>query len=163
MKKSTGKKIIASILCAAAFCMPALAADPGSSDDPLITLSYVNDVLIPQMKSYVDASVSSVSSGSSETVVTATGTASAYNVVNVSKGQTVIGGKSCQMIMRMGEGTIVATSKGGVADVTLGSDLADGTAAPSNHLLIVPLDDGRGIEMKTDGILMISGSYSVQQ
>lgn len=162
MKKSTSKKIIASVLCAAAFGMSAMAANPGSSDDPLITLSYVNDVLIPQMKSYVDASVGSASEGVGNAPV-AGGTSASYNIVNVSKGQTVIGGKSCQMIMRMGKGTIVASAKGGIADVTVGTDLADGTQAPSNHLLIVPLDDGRGIEMETDGILMISGSYSVKQ
>lgn len=163
MKKFTSKKIIVSCLCAAAFCMPAMAANPGSADDPVVTLSYVNDVLIPQLKSYVDAKVQSVSAGSGDVQVSATASGASYNIVNVSKGQTVIGGKSCQMIMRMGEGTIVATDKGGIADVTLGKDLTNGTEAPSNHLLIVPLDDGRGIEMETDGILMISGSYSVKQ
>jgi len=162
MKKSMSKKIIASALCAVLFGMSALAANPGSSDDPLITLSYVNDVLIPQMKSYVDSSVDSILAGGNSDPVAGASSAS-YNIVNVSKGQTVIGGKSCQMIMRMGKGTIVASAKGGIADVTVGVDLANGTAAPSNHLLIVPLDDGRGIKMETDGILMVSGSYSVNQ
>lgn len=159
MKNFECKKIIVSILCILIFCMPALAADPGSSDDPLITLSYVNDVLIPQMKSYVDASVSSLGVGSSAL----NEVSSNYNIVNVSKGQTIIGSKSCHMIMRMGEGIIVATQKGGIADVTDGIDLAAGSGVPSNHLLIVPVDDGRGIKMNTDGILMISGSYSVTQ
>ncbi len=159
MKIFESKKIIASILCILVFCIPALAADPGSSDDPLITLSYVNDVLIPQMKSYVDASVGSLGDGS----LPAIEAASAYNIVNVSKGQTVIGSKSCHMIMRMGDGIIIATQKGGIADVTDGVDLANGAKVPSNHLLIVPVDDGRGIKMNTDGIIMISGSYSVNK
>ena len=159
MKNFEVKKILVSILCILIFCMPALAADPGSSDDPLVTLSYVNDVLIPQMKSYVDASLSSLDVGSSPL-----GEASSnYNIVNVSKGQTVIGSKSCHMIMRMGDGIIVATQKGGIADVTDGIDLSNGAVVPANHLLIVPVDDGRGIKMNTDGILMISGSYSVNQ
>ncbi len=159
MKNFECKKFLVSILCILIFSMPALAADPGSSDDPLVTLSYVNDVLIPQMKSYVDASVGSLGSGSSPLDEVS----SNYNIVNVSKGQTIIGSKSCHMIMRMGDGIIVATQKGGIADVTDGVDLANGSAVPSNHLLIVPVDDGRGIKMNTDGILMISGSYSVNQ
>ncbi len=159
MKKLKSKKIIVSILCMLVFSMPALASDPGSSDDPLITLSYVNDVLIPQMKSYVDASVASLDIGSSS----ADANSYSYNIVNVSKGQTIIGSKSCHMIMRMGDGIVVATQKGGIADVTDGIDLANGTSVPSNHLLIVPVDDGRGIKMNTDGIIMISGSYSVKQ
>ncbi len=153
MKKTKSGKILVSLLCVIALCIPALASDPGSLDDPLVTLSYVNDVLLPQVKSYVDTTISaSNGEGGAD-----------YSVVNVSKGQMILGGKSCHMIMRMGTGTIVATEKGGVADVTVGIDLANGTAAPSNHLLIIPVDDGRGIKMTSDGILMISGKYSVAQ
>ena len=50
--KKTAKKIYAGILIFAVsfMCLPGFAADPGSSDDPLISMSYVNNVLIPQMK-----------------------------------------------------------------------------------------------------------------
>ena len=57
---------------------------------------------------------------------------------------------------------IVATQKGGVADVTQGIDLQNGAVMPSNHLLIVPLDDGRGAQMLSDGIIMIKGNYTVK-
>ncbi len=152
MKKLKNSKLLASLLCVAILCIPALAADPGSSDDPLVSLSYVNDVLIPQFKSYVDAAIDEQYSKDMDT---------SFNVVNVSKGQMILGAKRCQMILRMGDASVVATQKGGIADVTDGVDLANGVKVPSNHLLIVPLDDGRGVMMKTDGILMISGSYTV--
>ena len=146
-----------------ALCISPASAEPGSADDPLITLSYVEDVLIPQLKSYVDSSIANASLESgAQGGVTVEGSG-AFNVVNVSKGQTIIGDRSCQMILRMGTGNIVATSKGGVADVTAGYDLPDKTPAPSNHLLIVPVDDGRGIKMTSDGIIMICGSYSVKR
>ena len=158
MKKLT-KKILASISAAtlAFMCVPSFAANPGSSDDPLVSLSYVNDVLIPQIQSYVDSKVPS--SGAVGTNAFSTG--NKFEVVNVKAGQTIIGAQSCQIILRKGSGTIVASQKGGLADVTLGGDLTTGTPIPPNHLLIVPIDDWRGVTMATDGILMINGTYSI--
>ena len=149
MKKNLMKKIslTACALMFLSICLPGLAADPGSSDDPLVTLSYINDVLMPQVKSYVD-SKSQASGG--------------FEIVNVKAGQTVIAGASTEMILRMGNAQIVATQKGGVADVTQGIDLQNGAVMPSNHLLIVPLDDGRGAQMLSDGIIMIKGNYTVK-
>ena len=149
MKKNLIKKIslTACALMFLSLCLPGLAADPGSSDDPLVTLSYINDVLMPQVKSYVD-SKSQASGG--------------FEIVNVKAGQTVIAGASTEMILRMGNAQIVATQKGGVADVTQGIDLQNGAVMPSNHLLIVPLDDGRGAQMLSDGIIMIKGSYTIK-
>ena len=149
MKKNLIKKIslTACALMFLSLCLPGLAADPGSNDDPLVTLSYINDVLMPQVKSYVD-SKSQASGG--------------FEIVNVKAGQTVIAGASTEMILRMGNAQIVATQKGGVADVTQGIDLQNGAVMPSNHLLIVPLDDGRGAQMLSDGIIMIKGNYTVK-
>ncbi|MBE7049723.1 MAG: hypothetical protein E7394_03010 [Ruminococcaceae bacterium] len=160
MKNLFSKAITVIFVLALVICITPVYAEPGGSDDPLITLSYVEDVLIPQMKSYVDSSVANSSAGSQNVTVEG---GTYFNVVNVSKGQTIIGDRSCQMILRMGSGKIVATKKGGIADVTLGYDLPDGVDAPSNHLLIIPVDDGRGIKMTSDGIIMICGSYSVKR
>jgi len=149
MKKNLIKKISLTA-CALMFlsvCLPGLAADPGSSEDPLVTLSYINDVLMPQVKSYVDSKSQSLGG---------------FEIVNVKAGQTVITSASTEMILRMGNAQIVATQKGGVADVTQGIDLQNGAVMPSNHLLIVPLDDGRGAQMLSDGIIMIKGNYTVK-
>ena len=149
MKKILMRKIslTACALMFLSICLPGLAADPGSTEDPHVTLSYINDVLMPQVKSYVD-SKSQASGG--------------FEIVNVKAGQTVIAGASTEMILRMGNAQIVATQKGGVADVTQGIDLQNGAVMPSNHLLIVPLDDGRGAQMLSDGIIMIKGNYTVK-
>lgn len=149
MKKTLSKKIMltAIALLFLSVCLPGLAADPGSNEDPLVTLSYINDVLMPQVKSYVDSK--------------ATASSTSFEIVNLKGGQTVIAGASTEMILRMGSAQIVATKKGGVADVTSGIDLQNGAVMPSNHLLIVPLDDGRGAQMLSDGIIMIKGSYKI--
>ncbi len=149
MKKTLTKKITLTLaaLLFLSVCLPGLASDPGSNEDPLVTLSYINDVLMPQVKSYVDSKAAS-SSGS-------------FEIVNLKAGQTVIANASTEMILRMGNAQIVATQKGGVADVTMGIDLQNGAVMPANHLLIVPLDDGRGAQMLSDGIIMIKGSYKI--
>ena len=158
MKKTT-KKILASISVATLIfmCIPSFAANPGSSDDPLVSLSYVNDVLIPQLKSYVNSQIPS----KGQLGANSYSTGNTFDVVNVPAGKTVIGAQGCNMILRMGKGAVVASAKGGLADVTAGGDLQTGTSAPANHLLIVPVDDWRGITMLTDGILMINGTYSI--
>ena len=150
MKKTLRKKIILTTIALLflSVCLPGLAADPGSNEDPLVTLSYINNVLMPQVKSYVDSKATASNDG--------------FEIVNLKGGQTVIAGASTEMILRMGNAQIVATQKGGVADVTLGIDLQNGAVMPSNHLLIVPLDDGRGAQMLSDGIIMIKGSYTIK-
>ena len=150
MKKSFMKKISLTVvsLLLLSICLPGMAADPGSNEDPLVTLSYINDVLMPQIKSYVDSKTTTSGDG--------------FKIVNLNAGQTVIAQASTEMILRMGNAQIVATAKGGVADVTQGIDLQNGAVMPANHLLIVPLDDGRGAQMLSDGIIMIKGSYTIK-
>ena len=129
-------------------CFSGSAASPGTQDDPLVSLSYVNDVIMPQIKSYVDSQVQQQSGDS-------------FQVIDVKKGQRVIGIQGTEYILRMGTAKIIATQKGGIADTTLGVDLPMNTPVPANHLLIVPFNDGRGILMETDGILLIKGTYTI--
>ena len=77
-------------------------------------------------------------------------------------GKSVICSAGTEMILRMGSCNIIGTQKGGVSDVTMGYDLANGTAVQGNHLLIVPLDDGRGVKTSTDCLIMIKGNYTIQ-
>ena len=77
------------------------------------------------------------------------------------KGQRIIGIQGTEYILRMGSAKIIATQKGGIADATLGVDLPQNTPMPANHLLIVPFNDGRGVLMETDGILLIKGTYTI--
>lgn len=129
----------------------------GSADDPVITKSYVDKVVMPKVENYVNAKAADFASGNGETASPAS-----FSVVNMSKGQRVIAAAGTEIILRMGSADIIATAKGGLADTTSGTDLSDGTDMPSNHLLIVPVADGRGVEAKSEVILMIKGGYTLQ-
>lgn len=151
------KKIISIITIIAIACTLLYAfATPGTNDDPLVSLSYITDTLIPEIHKYVDEKIANITSSGSSSDASDT-----FNVVDVKQGQTVKAGKGCEMILRMGSGTIIASQSGGLSDVTQGYDLADGENMPANHLLICPLEDGRGIKVTKDGKIMIKGAYTL--
>jgi len=126
-------------------------AAPGDADDPVITLRYIEDEVIPKIKELMQVK-------QSETTTELT-----FQVVNVAKGAKLIGEAGTEIILRMGKANIIATAKGGVANVTEGIDLKDGVPSPANSLLIVPLADGRGLDAKTDIIVMVKGKYTIKQ
>lgn len=134
------------VLCFILVCLAvtyAVAATPGSDTDPVVSLSYLNEVFKPEVKEEVAQTTQ-------------------FQLVNISAGQKLIGGMGTEMILRMGSANIVATQTGGLADVTAGVDIANGLSAPSNHLLIVPRDDGRGIVALNDCIVMVKGEYKIK-
>ena len=134
------------------------AADPGSDADPLISKSYIDNVLLPSIHNYINNAIAALSGGE-QPIGQASNT---FEVVTVHSGNRIICGKGTEFIVRMGNGSIIASERGGIADVTSGVDLGNGHTAPLNHLLIVPLDDGRGIQVGGgDMILMIKGGYTV--
>lgn len=132
-------------------------SEPGGTDDPVVTKSYIVDKVVPDIKAYVDQQLGIASSDG-----TVTARPVSFVVVNLNAGQSVICEAGTELILRMGKGTIIATQKGGLADTTAGYDLADGTDMPSNHLLIVPVADGRGFIANTDAIVMVKGGYTVR-
>lgn len=112
--------------------------------DPLVT------------KSYVDAQISKVSG---EAV---SSTSNTYEIVNVPAGKAIYGKQGSEMIIRSGQGTILASTAGGVQDVTDGIDLSGGMVAPNNNLLIIPREDGRGISADKTMVVMVRGGYTIQ-
>jgi len=121
------------LVCVAATYM--VYAQPGTEDDPVVTLSYIKEIFKPEMT---------------------------FKVVEVPAGKSLYGEAGTEMILRMGHGDIIATEKGGVADLTAGYDLSDGTYIPSNHYLVVPLADGRGLHLTEDSLVMIKGGYQIK-
>ena len=132
MKKKTA--LVLGIL-SALLIFGCFAAEPGTEGDPLVTKSYIESVVYPATK---------------------------FQLVNVSAGKRVICSAGTELVLRMGSCSVIGTAKGGLGDVTMGFDLPNGTAVQGNHLLIVPVDDGRGVQAATDCILLIKGSYTLQ-
>ncbi|OWZ84970.1 hypothetical protein [Natranaerobius trueperi] len=155
-------------------------SDPGSQEDPLVTESYVNDVMkeelrdelekeifeeINELKTELDERLANLDELDEleelEELLDIEGS-DQFEVVQVSAGDTIIGGASSEMILRAGSGSAVATTSGGLADLTAGVDIQDGEDIPQNHSLLIARDDGRGISVRNDAVIMVRGEYDIK-
>ena len=178
----TGVVALAVFLCAAAAYGKVTAlAQPGAAEDPLVSKAYV-DGQVNQLKSLIGSGGTGgggVSAADREAIklelltyfetlygealrVAVTGSADAYEIVQARKGQAIIGRAGSQIILRSGTATAI-TGENSICDATAGSDLMNGMNIPKNHLLIVPLGDGRGLRCTSDVFLMIKGGYHVAE
>lgn len=85
-----------------------------------------------------------------------------FQAVMLNAGQTLTGDEGTEIIVRSGEFTAIDNGANGVSDLTSGQDLMTGTQVGTNHLLLVPRNDGRGIYAKTEGWIMIRGNYTIK-
>ena len=157
MKKTTILKITAVfLLCLLAIGSFAVFSEPGGTDDPVVTKSYIIEKVVPDIKAYIDEKIASASGQGSAS------RSDSFIVVNLKAGEKIIGESGCEVILRMGSASIIATAKGGLVDTTAGYDLSNGSSMPSNHLLIIPVSDGRGVIATSDAIVMVKGGYRLQ-
>lgn len=148
--------LLAVVLCVSVFAgvFYVGAADPATQADPIVSKSYIDEVLLPAIYDYIDEKTADGTSSQS----------SSFQVVTVGAGKTITGEAGTEFILRMGKGTIVGSARGGISDVTVGADLLTGAEIPSNHLLIVPLSDGRGLKINksNDALVMVKGNYTIK-
>ncbi len=135
------KRIISAIAALFALFGVTAAAAPGTDEDPLISKSYIDSVVYPYIDSAAGVSV---------------------EIVNLDKGEELYCDAGTELILRGGAASVIATQKGGICDATSGWDLSDGTEIYPNHLLIVPVGDGRGAYADTDAIFMVRGGYEIR-
>ena len=153
----------------------------GTSSDPLVTLSYLNEKFLPQILSEVDKKTTSreqtLSSKLTEQVKSETkafeqkygtvsgstgGTAQSFTVVTLNKGQILYMGIGCEAMLRTGSGVCVAASTPGLIYETSGAALAGGLALQQNHLYMATVDS-RGVQASANSTkLLVRGNYSVQ-
>lgn len=136
--------------------------DTGS--DPLVTLSYVNEILKPQLTSEILTQVNAMLQSS----VPASDSQGDYEVVYLTAGQTLLASEAIELVLRSGEGTAVVQSQAnisngvGLSDLTAGAEITNGINVPRNHYIIIPRADGRGIRITSgDAYLMVRGEYEV--
>ncbi len=150
------------------------AATIGTESDPLVSKSYV-DSKIEQVLSYITENANSSASVDTDAIVNEvmekinsgelTGGSvdvSAYVPVSVAVGQTLVGGEGTEIILRAGKGEVSISGVDGIADITTGDELKNGSKATKNHLLIVPRDDGRGIEVTEAAWFLVKGEYTIE-
>lgn len=124
--------------------------EPGSQSDPIVTKSYIDEV-IANLKQYIDSHSNTKGSNN-------------FELVYLTTGEKLIAGAGTEIILRSGQATAIVGDLGGLSDITAGKDLAKDENVPLNHLLIVPRDDNRGIYSKRDNtIALVKGVYEVSK
>ncbi len=140
---------------------------PGSEDDPLVSKSYVDELIEDLRKAFgleideLRESLGEPGEGGQEQPVQSP-SASSFMVVEVPGGTSVIGFEGTEIIVRSGYAFAIDNGEDGVSDLTAGVDLKGGDPAPKNHLLLVPRSDGRGISCQGLCYVMIKGEYSFE-
>lgn len=151
----------------------AAKGEPGSSNDPLVTKSYVDSKIaelanggssasMDKLESKIEAQAQIIEVLTQEMNGLKQQKNSSYEVVSVPAGKSITGAQGTEIIVRSGSGQVLASAGGGLQDMTEGTDLLAGSDVPRYHLVIVPREDGRGIYAAKDLIVMVRGGYNIQ-
>ncbi|MCI9332835.1 MAG: hypothetical protein HFG05_11815 [Oscillibacter sp.] len=147
------------VLSAALMSGASLAAEAGTAQDPLVTLSYLNDTFFNSIMQRVDQKIAQqtgqaggASGGSS---------AASFTVVTLLEGQTLTGDIGCEVMLRVGSAVCVSPSEPGLIDETTASTLSNGASLAQNHLYMMTIE-GRGVRATATTVkVLVRGSYTV--
>ncbi|MGE4215313.1 MAG: hypothetical protein AB7E42_11140 [Anaerotignaceae bacterium] len=153
----------------------ASSVDPGSSADPIVTKSYV-DESIANLLGILNTSVSSTGTAINEQRIvdnvmaqiedlgTAdTSGALTFEPVQATQGQIVVGKEGAEIILRSGTAISYCTGVDGIIDTSTGAEYFNGTELEKNHLIIIPRADGRGaVVTSQEAWFIIKGGYEIK-
>lgn len=176
--KSTWKVVTAAVVIGGSVWAGALfnlqaegagvTGQPGTTEDPVVTKSYVDQAIQQALKNggtVVTPPTTPTVPTTPTTPSTNNSTASeSINIVDVKPGETLIASAGAEFIVRSGKAIIYSQDTNGVADLTDGVDITNGGAVTNNHLLSFPRE-GRGIQVqegnKYNLIVMVRGDYQI--
>lgn len=177
MKKHTGCKWLCGILALlSAMTVTVLAATYDSSEDPIISLSYLTDVFRPNLvKEYetkiaaLEAKIDALSGGTYTPVETepetdaTTVTSSTYEVIEMKYGDCLFAEGPIDILLRSGKAICIAPNASqGISDYTEGVEIYNGENLTINHMCLIPRGDGRGIMATAQTVfIMVKGEYSL--
>lgn len=173
--KKTLRIVIILLAAALALGAAALAADvssaAGTEEDPLVTLSYLNEVFTARVtelfhqeleekeQALQDALESRVSA--LEALSPGEGSGSAeYVVETLYDGQTLTCQRGAELLLRVGEASVRASDTPGLVDTSTTENLNDGEALVKNHLYMVTIS-GHGIRAVGTVKIVVRGSYTI--
>ena len=130
------------------------ATNYGTESDPLITLSYLNEVLKPQMEqTYTQQTKDSLTELEARLEGEENG---AYTSVELKANQTMTCKEGCEFLVRSGEAYVTAS----FLNVTEGKELAANDWLMKHHLYMAVSDSG-AVRANSDLYLMVRGDYTV--
>ncbi len=151
---------------------------PGGSEDPLVTFSFV-EKRIEQLKYYIDEKLNGGSTDNNNSEIQrlsqeneaikkqlaqlmANTSGTGLEIVELKDGQRLICGAGTEIILRSGYAKAIVSELGGLSDLTSGKDLASNESISLNHLILIPRDDGRGAYIEKFAIFIVKGYYEIK-
>lgn len=163
MKKSRRLSwLLAIIAVFAALSITAFAVEPGSSSDPLVTLSYLEDVFFDKIMDEVDERIAARNKDIAKEVTGTSGTADAFAVVTLTDGQVLIGDIGCEVMLRVGSAVCTSPSAPGLIDETSATTLNNGGTLQQNHMYMMTIEN-RGVKATSATVkVLVRGGYTIQ-
>ncbi|MBR2894495.1 MAG: hypothetical protein IKC03_02410 [Oscillospiraceae bacterium] len=181
-KQKLRMAVCVALVCSVLAAFAALAVEAGSQNDPLVTLSYLNETYLGQILARVDEKLA----GRNDTLRaeweleleqrerelllevggsvngTSGGSAISFVSVKLAPGQMLRGGVGCEVLLRTGSASCVSEGKStpGLVDTTDGTSINDGTQMVENHLYLMTTE--RGVKADSEVVLMVRGNYVIQ-
>lgn len=164
-------KIAVAALCVCFLVTVAYAATAGSSSDPLVTLSYLQNIFTGQVEDMVDQAVKDNEQQLTDQLNNAIdewdkqvqgGTGASFQVVTLSKGQTLVGDVGCEVMLRIGTASCTSGGSTGLIDTTAGTVLAEGEDLVVNHLYMVTIST-RSVTATSGTVKVLArGPYTIK-
>ena len=158
------------LAAAAALCgvlmTTALAAEAGSPQDPLVTLSYLNETFLNTILNRVDEKIAARNTQLAQQMGgqfsgIGTTSVSTFTVVTLSSGQILTGEIGCEGMLRVGSAVCVAPSAPGLIDETTAGTLNNGGALAQNHLYMMTIENRAVRATAATTKLLVRGTYTL--
>ena len=151
MKQSKRWKIGVGPVCLTVLCLgtgAALAAGAGGEGDPLVTLSYLTDSVLPKLvqdtQAKADQRQAELTQQFNQALSQAGGgggSSASYTVVTLAGGQRLNLDLGAEVMLRVGSAAAGAAENPALVDVTTGGSLNSGEGLVQNHLYMATMTD----------------------
>ena len=162
--------LAAALLLGFAALAASAAASAGTEDDPLVTLSYINDVFLPYLQDLfrkdLEEKETALQDALEQRVSALEGAGVGgsggrdYVVETLEAGQTLICQRGAELMLRIGRAAVTAEHIPGLVDTAAAENLNDGEELIVNHMYMVTIN-GNGFRAVGTVKAVIRGDYTV--
>ncbi len=174
--KAKSTKIAAIALAVTAAFGVTVAAAYDSSEDPIVSLSYLTKIfkteLLEELNETIEAEIaermqnlnpSDYVQQPQQPSAPATVASQTYEVVELGWGDALYAAGPCDLMLRSGSAYCVSPSAAqGISDYTAGVEIYNYEYLTKNHMCLIPRGDGRGIIADAASVfVMVKGEYTI--